>query len=169
MDFFADNMVKRIIGEIVTEKDTLKNDTAIWKCLTRQMFHNYSSIQVLDWVYECLEESSDEQWLEKKWMNDKSFKKRDHDYKPERKTVIKVNLKKQAIKKAINENLKISEVAEKYGLNVKNNMCVCPFHDDNKASLSLSDEKNVFNCFGCRAKGDIIEFIKRMENGQKRS
>ncbi len=65
---------------------------------------------------------------------------------------------------SIKGKITIGKVAEKYGLKVKKNMTICPFHKDTVPSLSLSDEKNVFNCFGCKAKGDIITFIRMMED-----
>jgi DNA primase catalytic core len=37
-------------------------------------------------------------------------------------------------------------------------MC-CPFHDDKTPSLKVSIEKNVFNCFGCDAKGTVIDWV----------
>ena len=79
---------------------------------------------------------------------------------------IKIDLKKSRTRKLINDNLKITKIAKDFGIKVKGNMAICPFHDDKDPSLSLSDEKNVFNCFGCGAKGDIIEFIRRLENGK---
>nr|WP_281086573.1 CHC2 zinc finger domain-containing protein [Candidatus Mycoplasma haematominutum] len=40
---------------------------------------------------------------------------------------------------------------------------LCPFHDDSRASLSVSEEKNIFKCFSCGASGDAISFIMRRE------
>ena len=80
-----------------------------------------------------------------------------------RKSAIKVDLRKSRLKTLINENLKITDVAKDYGLKVRGFKAVCPFHNDTDPSLSLNDELNVFNCFGCSAKGDIIEFIRRLD------
>lgn len=56
-------------------------------------------------------------------------------------------------------NLKITEIADRFGLEPKKSkMRLCPFHKDTNLSLSLSDEKGVFNCFGCGVKGNIITF-----------
>ena len=40
----------------------------------------------------------------------------------------------------------------------------CPFHEDDKPSLQVNVEKDFFYCYGCGAKGDAIEFIRRIEN-----
>jgi DNA primase catalytic core len=38
---------------------------------------------------------------------------------------------------------------------------VCPFHDDRNPSLSISDSKKVWNCFGCGASGNLFGLEKR--------
>lgn len=40
----------------------------------------------------------------------------------------------------------------------------CPFHDDNKPSCSINPKKKIFQCFGCSAKGNILDFVCQMEN-----
>ena len=82
---------------------------------------------------------------------------------------------KKAIKLANKElasQVKITEIATKYGLKVEKNKAVCPFHGDSDPSLSFSDSKGVFNCFGCGERGNILTFIKKMEelkNGEYRT
>lgn len=39
----------------------------------------------------------------------------------------------------------------------------CPFHDDRTPSLSVSDEKGLFHCFGCHASGDVITYTMLIE------
>jgi DNA primase catalytic core len=39
----------------------------------------------------------------------------------------------------------------------------CPFHEDRTPSFSVSEEKGVFHCFGCSAKGDVIDFTMQLE------
>ena len=39
----------------------------------------------------------------------------------------------------------------------------CPFHDDKNPSLRVSQEKQVFYCFSCGRKGDVIDFVSEME------
>ncbi len=57
----------------------------------------------------------------------------------------------------------ILEVAEKYGLKIKKNKSVCPFHGDSNPSLVFYIETNSFFCFGCRVGGDVLTFVQRME------
>ena len=57
---------------------------------------------------------------------------------------------------------------ESYGIEVKKSgsqyECRCPFHDDKTASLKITPEKGLWNCFGCDAGGSAIDFIMCMEN-----
>ncbi|GEM_PF-2076006 len=41
---------------------------------------------------------------------------------------------------------------------------VCPFHNDKSPSLIIYPESQSWHCFGCNLGGDVIEFIKRIEN-----
>lgn len=43
-------------------------------------------------------------------------------------------------------------------------MGLCPFHNEKSPSFSVSAENGYFHCFGCGAGGDVITFIKRIEN-----
>jgi DNA primase len=40
---------------------------------------------------------------------------------------------------------------------------LCPFHDDTDPSLSVNVERKVFQCFGCKARGNVLEFVAKME------
>ena len=65
----------------------------------------------------------------------------------------------------IYENIKaavpVRQAAEHYGLKVgRNGMVCCPFHDDRHPSLKLNED--YFYCFGCGAKGDVIDFVAKM-------
>lgn len=52
------------------------------------------------------------------------------------------------------------QAAEHYGLKVsRNRMACCPFHNDRHPSLKLNED--YFYCFGCSAKGDVIDFVAR--------
>ena len=40
----------------------------------------------------------------------------------------------------------------------------CPFHNEKTPSFVVSEQKQIFTCFGCGATGDVIEFTKRYYN-----
>lgn len=66
----------------------------------------------------------------------------------------------------IASKIKITAIADSFGLSPKGKtMRECPFHADSNASLSLNDEKGIFNCFssGCNAKGNIIKFYAMLK------
>ena len=65
----------------------------------------------------------------------------------------------------IYENIKaaisVKQAAEHYGLKVsRNGMACCPFHHDRHPSLKLNED--YFFCFGCGAKGDVIDLAARL-------
>src|SRR5690242_17700233 len=41
----------------------------------------------------------------------------------------------------------------------------CPFHPDKNPSLSLVPGGQRHHCFGCRADGDVIDFVRRSNPG----
>ena len=41
---------------------------------------------------------------------------------------------------------------------------LCPFHDDKKPSLSVSNVKGIYKCFSCDTGGDAIDFTMRFKN-----
>ena len=55
----------------------------------------------------------------------------------------------------------VKQAAEHYGLKVsRNGMACCPFHHDRHPSLKLNED--YFFCFGCGAKGDVIDLVARL-------
>ena len=46
----------------------------------------------------------------------------------------------------------------------KTEVGLCPFHGEKTPSFTVYPETDSFYCFGCGAGGDVISFIKRMEN-----
>lgn len=164
-DPFLWHLTKKIIKSL-NENKILMDCESTWFSLTRQMFKNYPVSDVYNKIEKALEEASDEQWFEHKYP--KGFYNENWRYNLKKRSVIKIDLRKSRRKKLIRDSLKITQAAKNYGLEIKNNLAICPFHEEKQASLSLNDKKNVFYCFGCGAKGDVIEFIRRMENGNKR-
>ena len=57
--------------------------------------------------------------------------------------------------------ISVKQAAKHYGLNVnRNGMACCPFHNDRHPSLKLNED--YFFCFGCGAKGDVIDLVARL-------
>lgn len=50
---------------------------------------------------------------------------------------------------------------KKAGANFKG---LCPFHNEKTPSFVVSESKQYFTCFGCGARGDVIEYEKRFYN-----
>lgn len=46
----------------------------------------------------------------------------------------------------------------------KNYFGVCPFHDDNNPSMSVSSSRQIYKCFSCGATGTVFKFIMDYEN-----
>lgn len=160
VDFFADVTIKEIINEIINNKNKINNDKNNWFQLTKLMLKNYSISEVLQLIEQAIEEESDEQWFENKYPEiifNETFvipKQEKVTYKTDNR-----------LRDLINTKLKITDVAKDYSLDTDcKGRTTCPFHEDSDPSLILNNKRNVFHCFGCGEKGDIITFIKKMEN-----
>ena len=46
----------------------------------------------------------------------------------------------------------------------KNYFGICPFHDDNRPSMSVSKDKQIYKCFSCGATGNVFKFLMDYEN-----
>ena len=67
----------------------------------------------------------------------------------------------------IRENIDIVEFIGKYIPLIKkgkNYFGLCPFHNDNNPSLSVTREKQIYKCFVCGEAGNIFNFIMKYEN-----
>lgn len=45
----------------------------------------------------------------------------------------------------------------------RNHFGLCPFHDENTPSFSVTEEKQIFHCFGCGKGGNVFSFIMEIE------
>ena len=41
---------------------------------------------------------------------------------------------------------------------------LCPFHNEKTGSFSVSPDKQIYHCFGCKKGGGVINFVMEMEN-----
>ncbi len=65
------------------------------------------------------------------------------------------------IYETIKAAISVKQAAEHYGLKASSNgMACCPFHNDRHPSLKLNE--GYFFCFGCGAKGDVIDLVARL-------
>jgi DNA primase len=68
---------------------------------------------------------------------------------------------------AIKEHNPIEEVVAQHGVALRPSGIHltgrCPFHQDEHPSLVVYPETRSFYCFGCRASGDVIDFVRRAE------
>ncbi len=63
----------------------------------------------------------------------------------------------------VKASVSVPEATRAYGLTVtRHNMARCPFHDDRHPSLKLNPD--FYYCFGCGAKGDVIDLVARLFN-----
>lgn len=54
----------------------------------------------------------------------------------------------------------INTAAEYYGLNVRKDTALCPFHNEKTASMKLYHDH--FYCFGCEEHGDVIKLTGKL-------
>lgn len=72
-------------------------------------------------------------------------------------------MNKKALKNEIKKTIDIADGIGHYLQLTKkgsNFWAVCPFHQDTKPSLSISNKLQIFNCFTCRHSGDLIKFVQ---------
>lgn len=57
----------------------------------------------------------------------------------------------------------IIKVAQYFNLNLNRAYkCVCPFHKEKTPSLSISERKQIWKCFGCGKGGDVINLVEEL-------
>ena len=69
---------------------------------------------------------------------------------------------------ALKASVDLCDLIRSHGIDLKpvgrNFTALCPWHDDKDASLVVNPEKQLYNCFGCEAKGDALSFLQVQEN-----
>ena len=74
----------------------------------------------------------------------------------------------QDIFETVKQRVSIKDTIEYYlSTQLKRNKCVCPFHHDKNASLSILPGNNTFKCFGCEASGSVIDFVMKYKGIDK--
>lgn len=70
--------------------------------------------------------------------------------------------------KELKERIGIENVISMYSMLIpisgKRYKCLCPFHEDKDPSLIVYVDTQSFCCFGCGFKGDMIDFLMRIQN-----
>ena len=65
----------------------------------------------------------------------------------------------------VKQRADIIKVAQYFGLNLNRaNKCNCIWHKEKTASLSFSQPKQIFHCFGCGESGDCITLVSKLLN-----
>jgi DNA primase len=68
----------------------------------------------------------------------------------------------------VKEEASFEEILDRYSVKARGagpkRMALCPFHPDRRPSCSIHLERKVFYCFGCGAKGSVLDFVARIEN-----
>ena len=69
---------------------------------------------------------------------------------------------------ALKASVDLAELMRSHGIELrqvgKNLVATCPWHEDKEASLVVNPTKQLFHCFGCKAKGDSLSFLQLREN-----
>lgn len=69
------------------------------------------------------------------------------------------NNEKNALAQEQAKHLMMSEILERYYHTGKHNKVCCPFHEEKTPSFTYKE--GIFTCFGCGAKGDQVEFVRK--------
>ena len=67
----------------------------------------------------------------------------------------------------VKANASFEALLHHYGIETKGTgderTALCPFHEEAKASFKVNLAKGGFHCFGCGAKGNVLDFVAKLE------
>ncbi len=61
------------------------------------------------------------------------------------------------------QNISLVQVANEAGVQLRKSVGKCPFHKDRNPSFTIYQDRRYY-CFGCHAKGDVIDFVRNYYN-----
>jgi DNA primase len=70
---------------------------------------------------------------------------------------------KEQIKRRVNLKELIGEYLELKPSGTTGYKAICPFHQEKTPSFHVSEDKNIWHCFGCGEGGDAFSFLMKME------
>lgn len=63
----------------------------------------------------------------------------------------------------LKQNVSIVDLVQTSGIKLKKSsngfVGLCPFHEDKNASLSITPQKNLWNCFACQKGGSVVDWV----------
>ena len=67
----------------------------------------------------------------------------------------------------VKDNASFEAVLRRYGIVLRGTgderSALCPFHEEKKPSFKVNLAKGGFHCFGCGAKGNVLDFVAKLE------
>ncbi len=67
----------------------------------------------------------------------------------------------------VKDNASFEAVLRRYDIDLKGTgderSALCPFHEETKPSFKVNLGKGGFHCFGCGAKGNVLDFVAKLE------
>ena len=77
-----------------------------------------------------------------------------------------MQISEEILERIKNENDIVEVISETVRLkrSGRNFMGLCPFHNEKSPSFSVSQDKQIYKCFGCGEAGNVISFVMKNRN-----
>ncbi|MGL4850031.1 MAG: DNA primase [Clostridium sp.] len=77
-----------------------------------------------------------------------------------------MRISEETIERIKNENDIVDIISETVKLkrSGRNYMGICPFHHEKSPSFSVSQDKQIYKCFGCGEAGNVLTFVMKQKN-----